>query len=79
MDREEVGGRFEEVSSVSEVPVGGVEGLEKVSSVGGESVPVERVSVVDGVSLVEGMLVRGGAPVGAVEVVVLLSERQVKI
>ena len=62
---------------MSEVPVGGVEGLEKVSPVGGESVSVERVSVVDGVSLVEGMLVRGGAPVGAVEVVVLLSEKQV--
>ena len=75
MDREEGGGRFEEVSSVSEVPVGGVEGLEKVSSVGGESVSVEGVLIVDGVSLVEGMLVRVGALVGAVEVVVLLSEK----
>ena len=53
-------------------------GLEKVSPVEGECVSVERVSVVDGVSLVEGMLVGGGALVGAVEVVVLLSERQVK-
>ena len=61
--------------------VRGVVGLEKVSPVGGECVPVERVLVVDGVSLVEGMLVRGGAQVGAVEVVkskVLLSEKQVK-
>ena len=40
---------------------------------------VERVLVVDGLSLVEGMLVRGGAPVGAVEVVeLLLSEKQMK-
>ena len=55
-----------------------VVGLEKVSPVGGESVSVERVSVVDGVSLVEGMLVRGAALVGAVEVVeLLLSEKQV--
>ena len=62
---------------MSEVPVGGVEGLEKVSSVGGESMSVERV-LVDGVSLVEGMLVGGGALVGAVEVVeLLLSEKQV--
>ena len=44
-------------------------GLEKVSPVGGESVSVERVLVVDGMSLVVGMLVRGGALVGAVEVV----------
>ena len=56
-----------------------MEGLEKLSSVGGECVSVERVLAVDGVSLVEGMLVRGGAPVGAMEVVeLLLSERQVK-
>ena len=62
------------------MPVRGVAGLKKVSPVG-ESVSVERVSVVDGVSLVEGMLVRGGAQVGTVEVVkskVLLSEKQVK-
>ena len=53
-------------------------GFEEVSSVRGESVSVERVLVVDGVSLVEGMLVRGGALVGAVEVVeLLLSENQV--
>ena len=65
VDREEGGGRFEEVSSV-----------------GGECVSVERVLVVDGVSLVEDMLVRGGALVGAVEVVeseVLLSEKQVNV
>ena len=61
------------------MPVRGVVGLEKVSPVKGGSVPVERVSVVDGVSLVEGMLVRGGALVGAVEVVVLLSEKQEKV
>ena len=48
--------------------------FEEVSSVGGKSVSVEGVSVVDGVSLVEGMLVRGGAPVDPVGVVVLLSE-----
>ena len=55
-----------------------MEELEKVSPVGKESVSVERVSVVDGVSLVEGMLVRGGALVGAVGVVeLLLSEKQV--
>ena len=38
---------------------------------------VERVSVVDGVSLVEDMLMRGRALVDAVGVVVLLSEKQV--
>ena len=58
------------------MPVRGVEGLEKVSPVGG-SVSVERVSVVDGVSIVEGMSVRGGTTVGAVEVELLLSEKQV--
>ena len=53
-------------------------GFEEVSPVG-ESVSVESVLVVDGVSLVEGMLVRGRALVGAVEVVeLLLSEKQVE-
>ena len=52
-------------------------GLEKVSPVGEESVSVKTV-LVDGVSLVVGMLVGGGALVGAVEVVeLLLSEKQV--
>ena len=63
------------------MPVRGAVGLEKVSTVGGECVSVERVLVVDGVSLVEGMLVRGGALVGAVEVVeseLPLSGKQVK-
>ena len=50
-------------------------GFEEVSPVGGVS--VERVLVVDGVSLVEGMLVRGGALVGAV-VELLLPEKQVR-
>ena len=49
--------------------VRGVVGLEKVSPVRGECVPV----------LVVGMLVRGGALVGVVEVVeLLLSEKQMK-
>ena len=68
---------IDEMSAVKVVAVRGVVGLE-VSSVKGESVLVERVSVV---SLVEGMLVRGGALVGAVEVVeseVLLPEKPVK-
>ena len=41
VDGEEGGGRFEEVSSVSEVR--GVEGLEMVSSAGGECVSVESI------------------------------------
>ena len=58
------------------------EGRGRFEEVSGECASVERVLVVDGVSLVEDMLVRGGALVGAVEVVeseVLLSEKQVNV